>query len=90
MFIVTVKRKRRTMLGSYPSFQEASQAALAWWSKETETHPEPEALKGTWLESYDHQKGTRLWFFIPEVSALEALGWTMPGCEIRSEVPSAS
>ncbi|GGJ28275.1 hypothetical protein [Deinococcus roseus] len=84
MYTVTVKRKRRTMLGSYTSFTEAAKAAIAWWSKETAQHPHPEDIKGTWLESYDHQKDTRMWFFIPEVSALEALGWNMPGCEIRS------
>ena len=84
MYVVTVKRKRRTMLGSYPSFNEAAQAAIAWWSKETAHETETERIKGTWLESYDHAQDTRLWFFIPEVSALEALGWTMPGCEIRS------
>ena len=84
MYVVTVKRKRRTLLGSYGSFQEATEAALHWWSKETAQHPTPDQLRGTWLESYDHHKDTRLWFFVPEVSTLEALNWTMPGCEIRT------
>jgi hypothetical protein len=84
MFVVHIKRKRgRVMLGSWPTFAEASATALAWWCKQTEQGT-PEDLKGTWLESYDHDKDMRLWFYIPELATLEAMNWDMPGCEIRS------
>lgn len=84
MFTAHIKRNgRMTLLGCYPTFEEAQKAALDWWCTKTQVATS-EALKGAWLESFDHQKDTRLWFFMPEVSTLDALGWIMPGCEIRS------
>ncbi|GGJ44073.1 hypothetical protein [Deinococcus roseus] len=81
MFIVHVVRKHRSPLGNYPSLQAAQQAALAWWAEAC--REDPEDVKGTWLETYDHERGVRLWVFIPDFALLQASRWRLPGCEIR-------
>ncbi|WP_034335079.1 hypothetical protein [Deinococcus misasensis] len=80
-FKVMVKcLNRRVLLCTATEFDDACSKALAWWCKQAGA-PDTTNLKGTWLES--QANGHRIWFFVPEVATLDAMGWTLPGCEIQ-------
>lgn len=81
MFKVHVVRKHRCTLGTYPSFQAATQAALEWWAEAC--GEELENVSGSWLETFDHERSVRLWVFIPDFQVLQEHRWQLPGCEIR-------